>query len=217
MQHDTTNPIITRTGKEAVVFNLTHIHHSTITIPTGSTWTTGFHWHETHAEYLKVLQGSMRVRLGNTWSTVPSGTTVRVERYVRHEWTRADPHDGPDLIVEESMDPADAQKSVFFWAINGLISENLWRVEARKERRGELARMYLNVFAGFWRLDNIPVIVDANWEGEKPGWIGWMVSHSILAIASRVNYAMGRPVVDERAVPKEVWEAWKSGDGKKDQ
>lgn len=217
MQHITTNPIITRTGKEAVTFDLTHIYHSTITVPKGSTWTPGFHWHETHAEYLSVVQGSMRVRLGNSWSTIHSGTTIRVERYVRHEWTRVDPHNGHDLIVEESMDPSDAQKSVFFWTINGLISENLWRLETGRERLAEVARMYLGVFAGFRRLDNIPVIVDAKWEGEKPGWIGWAVSHAVLGVASAVNFVMARPSVDKKAVPKKVWEAWKRGDVGKDQ
>jgi uncharacterized RmlC-like cupin family protein len=217
MRHTTLDPIITRTGKEAVTFDLTHIYHTTIIIPTNSIWTTGFHWHETHAEYLKVLLGSMRVRLGNTWSLVSAGTTVHVEQYVRHEWTRADPYNGPDLIVEESMDPADAQKSVFFWAINGLISENLHRTDSGRERVGETLRMYLGVFAGFWYMDNIPVIVDARWEGEKPGWIGWTASHAVLAIASCLNLVFGRPVVDDKAMPKEVWDAWRKGFTQKEQ
>jgi uncharacterized RmlC-like cupin family protein len=111
-------PIITRGLPNAVVYNLSDQFQTTITLPSGSTWTSGLHWHETHTEYLRLVKGTIRVRLGNTTSIIsahdsPEPMEVKVERNVWHEWSRATP-DGEEVIVIERTDPADHENHLFF-------------------------------------------------------------------------------------------------------
>lgn len=106
---------ITRTGPQAVTY---HIPHSipaeiiddnplktTIHLPAHSTWTSGLHYHTRHTEYLRLLHGSISVRLGARTFTLSAhvggtvdargnllsrGLVVEVPRYARHAWCRAD-------------------------------------------------------------------------------------------------------------------------------
>jgi len=76
--------------------------------------------------------------------------------------------------------------------------------------------MYVGVFAMFWALDNIPVVLEATDSGERAGWVSWAVSHTVLAVGTAMNAVVGRRMVDDTAVPVDVWNQWRSGgDGKR--
>ncbi|KAF2837188.1 hypothetical protein M501DRAFT_995722 [Patellaria atrata CBS 101060] len=151
--------IINRPLPNGVTYNLTEPSQTTITLPPGSTWTSGLHWHETHTEYLRVVKGSIRVTLDGKVTIItasPSSSTkeltVRVDRGVRHEWGRADSttwlvqgrdndvRGDEEAIVVESTDPNDGEKSIFFYNVNGVI------LDAQKRSEGLAARRHNHSF-----------------------------------------------------------------------
>lgn len=88
-------------------------YQTTIVLPTHSWWTSGLHWHETHTEYLRLIRGSIFVRLGNETRIIsaqggspwhwnegppppPETLIIRVDRGVRHNWGRAQQHYYPN-------------------------------------------------------------------------------------------------------------------------
>ncbi|KAF2233419.1 hypothetical protein EV356DRAFT_448497 [Viridothelium virens] len=164
MAFSTSQPIISRPFPSAVIYDLSEPYQTTITLPSGSTWSSGLHWHESHAETLLVVQGAVQVFLeGRTQivraqkSSPASGqgdrVTVRIPRYALHEWKRVvltpgidesdsvDDADREDAIVVERTDPRDIEKSIFFWNLNGAIllaesSRALYKVS--EERRASV-------------------------------------------------------------------------------
>jgi quercetin dioxygenase-like cupin family protein len=98
---------------------------TTITLPPGPPWTSGLHWHETHTEYLQIIQGISRVTLnGITLNYTAEDGIIVVPRFARHEWQRADDahsHNDVDPIVREWTDPIDGQKEIFFRNLNSAI------------------------------------------------------------------------------------------------
>ncbi|KAH8902890.1 Cupin, RmlC-type, partial [Coniochaeta sp. PMI_546] len=196
--------VISRPHPSAVTYDLSRPHRVKITLPPGSKWSSGLHWHETHTEYLRLLSGTIRVRLGDEVRVLSAsapgggdgdgdgvGVEVRVDRYVWHEWGRAgDGEEGEegeeDVVVEERTEPEDGEKGLFFWNLNGVIL----RAQKWEMGRGWLTGWWLsrwlmgwwvevNLFAIFWRLDNFPVFVDFA-EGVRR-W-GWTVSEgSVVA------------------------------------
>ena len=107
-----------------------------ITLPEKSVWTPGPHWHERHIEYFRVIKGRVLIKLGGTTKLVtPQDGPVRVEKFLVHEFMRAD-WDKPDekkdpgeVITEEWTDPADGIKHVFFRNIFSTLqdSEKYWK------------------------------------------------------------------------------------------
>jgi len=125
---------------------------TTIHLHPTSHWTSGLHFHTTHTEHLRLVRGSITVRLGTTLNTysasaggqidaqcrvVAPGLIITVPKYVRHNWGRADhmlrrsriggsgklPDDwSDDVVVEEWTDPSDSTKPLFFWNLNGVIT-----------------------------------------------------------------------------------------------
>ncbi|KAK5102742.1 hypothetical protein LTS08_003542 [Lithohypha guttulata] len=101
-----------------------------ITLPEKSIWTPGRHWHEQHVEYFRVIQGRVLVRLGNTSQiATPAHGPVRIEKFVIHDFMRADrdksddEKDVEDAVVEEWTDPADGIKHVFFGNIFSILED----------------------------------------------------------------------------------------------
>lgn len=90
-------------------------YKTTITLPPGSTWSASPHWHETHTEYLRVVRGVARVRLGEKMvtATAENGPII-VPRGTIHDWGRHSSHPEGDLVVEEWTDPSDGEKERFF-------------------------------------------------------------------------------------------------------
>jgi quercetin dioxygenase-like cupin family protein len=113
-------------------------HEVYITFPISSKIATGLHWHETHIEYLQIIQGVALVTLGDSTEkyTAKSGV-ITIPRFTVHEYQRADSiaskakgeireeddDDGRDvdLIVKEWTDSADGEKAIFFRNVVGLI------------------------------------------------------------------------------------------------
>lgn len=89
-------------------------HITSITVLQGSDWSSDLHWHETHREFLKIIQGTALITIGSTTrSYTASDGLIIVERGVLHEWKR-DLADDQSLIVEEWTDPMDGEKELFF-------------------------------------------------------------------------------------------------------
>ncbi|KAJ9151109.1 hypothetical protein NKR23_g3197 [Pleurostoma richardsiae] len=228
-----TSSIIERPLPSAVIYDLCEPHQVTITLPIGSTWSSGLHWHEDHVEYLRVIRGRVRVRLGGSTRTIDAGTEVRVDRNVWHEWSRAGP-DGEDVVVVERTDPEDGQKAVFFWNLNGVIL-----------KAGEIAPppyvpewvhdllldvwVALNLFVIFRYLDNVPVFLDVvgflgRWGvAISEGSTIWLTSkgidrvwsHLVLMTAGWLGWLFGIKAVREEFTPQEAIQRWMhKGDSK---
>lgn len=80
--------------------------------PQGSKFQVGAHWHENYDEYMRVVQGRLRLRLGNSWKVyTPEDGVILIAKGVIHDLCRADkdakPGEGDegDMIIEEWSDP----------------------------------------------------------------------------------------------------------------
>lgn len=162
--------IITRSGAESVIYDLRNRHRTIITLPAASKWTSGLHWHETHDEYLQVIKGSVRVVLGERKFVVSAPQNsedtpvIKVDKFVRHEWGRADnglDHEAGDVVVMEHTEPADGNKTEFFWCVNGVILNGIVAISAARglERMIEEWKMYLRLLCVFSAHDNYPVVL----------------------------------------------------------
>ncbi|KAK3064985.1 hypothetical protein LTS18_014871 [Coniosporium uncinatum] len=132
----------------------------TITFPVGFPERKGLHWHETHTEYLEVVQGIALITLGEVTETFSSADGIIViPRFTHHEYRRADTveagRDGKDvgLLVREWTDPADGQKQLYFRNVMGLI----------EDRAGEtlLSNVWTlwQLFVVFSGNDNFPLLL----------------------------------------------------------
>ncbi|KAF1992494.1 hypothetical protein K402DRAFT_416148 [Aulographum hederae CBS 113979] len=180
---------ITRPPPTSVIYDLTHPTETTITLPEGSTWTSGLHWHERHREELEVVRGAVWVRVGGGERAVGAvgegDGVVKVGRGVVHEWRRAKGVEGDVVVRERSFcvgegvgeeDEPDVGKSVFFWNVNGIIlttsssdnsstTSNQSFITQRLLPRALFSKMgeyttLLHLFILFHELDNYPVFLD---------------------------------------------------------
>lgn len=235
------SPIIKRSGPNAVVYDLTDSATVAITLPVGSAWTSGLHWHEKHTEFLNVVKGSIEVVLGDQNLTVSASdkiTEIQVDRGVWHEWKRADANKEEEVVVLERTEPHDGQKHVFFWNLNGVISQaqNASAPPYMPERlHGWLVEVWttLSLFAIFNELDNVPVYVNFSQALNRTSsvksetfigqlllhWMDWLFSHILLLAASWIAWVMGIKAIDKKFTPKDVMKRWKqstrSNSGKK--
>lgn len=211
--------IIERLGSESVIYDLSNSHETTITLPTGSTWSSGLHWHESHTEYLRVLRGRVRVTLEGDDMIIDAKSSseaiaVTVPRSARHEWCRADADFGDDVVVVESTDPSDGDKQVFFWCVNGTVLEGVGNIEASGSKLGVTVRRWLlwwRLCLLFRELDNWPVMLNTGiWSKALPGirdieaWFTWVV----LILATFLGGLCGMRGVRKEFLPEEVWDRW---------
>ncbi|OAP64423.1 hypothetical protein AYL99_00395 [Fonsecaea erecta] len=188
--------VFRRTTPAAVTYDLSKADSVTITVPVASTWTSGAHWHETHTEFLQILQGRAFVKLGDRSGvyTAEDGA-IEVSRYTVHDWHRvAGEEDQEDLVVREWTIPEDGQKEIFFRMLNSFLTEthpsSLYTPPAMTPRwvasRIEPWVVALQLFCIFSSWDNWPVLV-----GEDGGWISWAVTHLTLRVSSAVGSLFG--------------------------
>lgn len=230
MDDFTSNPVIKRDAPDAVVYDLSEPHQVTITLPAGSTWSSGLHWHKRHVEYLRVIKGSVQVTLDSqtrTISTSDAETEVRVDQNVWHEWRRADIDGNEDVVVVERTDPEDGEKAVFFWNLNGVIlrAQGLkCPPYMPKLLHGILLDSWvtLSLFSIFRGLDNVPVFVNVLQAFAKRGFtfteetlghtflraVDLLISHMLLLLASVVAVLLGVRAVREEFTPDEVRQTW---------
>lgn len=219
MAFNTSNPIIKRTGPSAVTYDLSEPTLTTITLPKNSTWTSGLHWHETHDEYLRVIIGSIRVRIGNDTLTLKAGQEAKIPKLARHEWSRADEAKADeDVVVIERTDPADEEKHLFFWNLNGVILN-----EGGRSGSGYFSEwlLMLRMFVIFYELDNWPILVELGWlrrfgSGVAAAYLEFAITHVVLATAYRIGRAMGFLPVDQRYTPVELFNVWSERSIKKE-
>lgn len=221
--------VVTRGLPDAVTYDLSTRGHVTITLPRGSTWTSGLHWHETHTEYLQVLQGSIQVQLGDSEqvvsATASSKPEVEVPRFVWHAWQRATPHDGDDVVVVERTVPADGEKSLFFWNLNGVILDAPRMLETgvislfpSSGLRTVLLDFWvmLNLFVIFHHLDNCPVLVNFPEKLRDSGAVSRrflvladrVVTRTVLYLASWVGWLLNARPLRLKYTPAEEYAEW---------
>ncbi|KAK5989554.1 hypothetical protein PT974_11081 [Cladobotryum mycophilum] len=225
--------VIERGLPNAVIYDLSLASQVTITLPSASTWSSELHWHETHTEYLKVIKGSIKVRLGRTEQIVTATETsqpeIKVDRFVWHEWKRAT-SDGEDVIVVERTDPGDGDKAIFFWNLNGVIlnagklfDDHRSLGSYLSERfRGLIIDLWVtfNLFIIFRSLDNFPVFINVantlptaiylhNTTIQKALSIAdWAASHFILGLASWFGHILGIRPVRPEYTPAKNYALW---------
>jgi len=240
MPDDAIPTVITRPLPNAVVYNLSRAGQVRITLPAGSVWSSGLHWHETHTEYLTVIRGRVHVRLGDDERIIDAADDrgagppeIKVDRGVWHEWSRAEP-DGPDdVVVIEKTDPADNEKAVFFWNLNGVILEAvrsaddpaaMWHRFLPPRLKGLLLDLWisLNLFIIFHHLDNFPVFLNLRGSAIRCGpdltqrfapdrilnALDMLCSHLVLMAASWVGWAVGLEPVRRKFTPASPYHAW---------
>lgn len=214
--------IIMRPLPNAVTYDLSSSNHVTITLPAGSTWSSGLHWHEQHVEYLRVVKGRVRVRLGNLVQIIAAGdeeikttTTpeVRVNKHVRHEWSRAEA-EGEEVVVVERTEPQDGEKAIFFWNLNGVILDVQQKGSNDVQTRwlGRIltnVRVNLSLFVMFRALDNFPVFLDMSGSnGSLARMMEWLLTHVLLEAAAMLAWVWGVEPVQRRYTPGDVFGKW---------
>ncbi|KAL1862788.1 hypothetical protein VTK73DRAFT_6647 [Phialemonium thermophilum] len=241
--------VVTRPLPNAVRYDLSAPDQVQITLPPRSLWSSGLHWHETHVEYLRVVQGRVRVRLGGLEKIVRAAgggsepappPEIRIDKNVWHEWSRADAgedddgEDDEDAVVVERTVPADGEKSVFFWNLNGVLLEAQRGVATRRAPVALLpaplrswvsdAWVTLSLFVIFAHLDNVPVLLDALGLASRVGWTpGWdsppgrllrrvdgLCSHVVLGAAAVLGWALGIRAVRLELTPDGALRRWTS-------
>ncbi|KAF4448175.1 hypothetical protein F53441_8384 [Fusarium austroafricanum] len=143
---------------------------------------TGLHWHETHTEYLEVVQGYALVTVGDhTDVFTKDDGIITIPRYAIHQYMRADKAEkgkagkDVDLIVREWTEPGDGDKEVFFRNIISLIMD-------KKDTALGIVKMLFSVMTVCWSHDCYPVF----WKG--PAFFG-------RAIQQRVRRAVTYPLM----------------------
>ncbi|KAF5570503.1 hypothetical protein FPHYL_1179 [Fusarium phyllophilum] len=221
--------VIERPLPNGVIYNMSTVGQVRITLPESSTWSSGLHWHETHDEYLKVVKGTIRVRLGDTRQVISATEgnqpEIKVPRYVWHEWQRA-ALEGEEVVVIERTDPDDNDKAIFFWNINGVILNSpkmlsdetsvLSRLPSRLQGLFLDSWIPLNLFIIFRSLDNIPVFLNAPDLSRVSDKrlrsllqnIDVVVSHLILLGVSWAGLVLGLQPVQQKYTPDDAYAAW---------
>ncbi|KAJ3497070.1 hypothetical protein NLG97_g2175 [Lecanicillium saksenae] len=235
MNSSNISSIIKRPLPNAVTYDLTSRDCVTITLPPQSTWTSGLHWHQDHEEYLKVVQGSIHVVLGDeefiVSATAAHQPEIKVPRYAWHSWRRAEA-DGDEVIVVERTDPVDLKKAVFFWNLNGVILDAP-ALDARLSMLPSRLRalvmdfwITLSLFVIFHHLDNFPVFVNVpalldrflpslkTWHAASRAgkWLDWAVTRASLWLAACLGRILGVTPVQRRYTPASIYERWRNQD-----
>ena len=195
--------IFTRPSPAAVSYDVSQPHSVTVTVPPQSTWTTGPHWHETHTEYLQVLEGLARAMVnGKTRVYSHSDGVIEVPKFTLHEWqreakgyARANGEERKDLVVREWTTPADGHKETFFRMLNSyLIEPEAQRLHGQLRLPPfivawiEQRVILLQLRVIFRALDNWPAMDD---EAECVDWLTWVVTHAHLYFAGVIGKLLG--------------------------
>ncbi|KAF2626130.1 hypothetical protein BU25DRAFT_432315 [Macroventuria anomochaeta] len=177
----------------------------------------------------------------STGQQIQEGLVIEIPRYARHNWGRLDhyisltrqgrspqpiwPEDWTEeVVVEESTDPSDISKPLFFWNLNGIITAPSDTIFCMRQRvaKGFLGDLWidLQLFVVFWELDNWPIFIDFRKLplGVRPSWALRMgegaeivTSFIVLCVARVFGILLGLRAVEQRRTPDALWEAyWKS-------
>ena len=193
-------PTFTRSAPEAVTYDVSEPDIVLITVPPGSAWNTGLHWHEEHDEYFEVMAGSILLTVGRSTRRVTHEDGVlEIPRFTVHQWFR-DPCDATsdDVVVKERTIPADGQKEGFFRTLNSFLMEPVpksmhepmpWPL-CWLETFTENWVVVVQLFIIFKHFDNYPVLVSRG-----SGFLSWAVTHVCLAVAQVFGGLLGLQAV----------------------
>jgi hypothetical protein len=192
----------------------------------------------------KTFSAAAGGEIDDNGTLISPGLVVTVAKKVRHDWGRADffiarrrraangilGDEGwsedwsDDVVVEEWTDPSDLAKPLFFWNLNGVMTASADAPLSTATTR--VARTLLGgwwvpfqLFVIFWELDNWPVFLSLESLGigtwlEQGG--EFVVTFSILFIASAVGRLVGVEAVAEERTPKLLWVEWRADGVSKD-
>ncbi|MCJ1398923.1 hypothetical protein MMC11_002124 [Xylographa trunciseda] len=168
-----------------------------IRVPPSSSYTVDLHYHMKHTEYLRVVQGSAKITLGNVTKTYTKvDGTIRIARFVVHGWRRA-AAEGEELILQEWTDPADGVKEAFFRNLFSIIFD----AANMKEDFSRLLPMgwwvewqILMVSSG---MDEFPLLV----KSLESGLAAQLVSAILLWLAAVLGWLVGLKVCYNEYTP----------------
>lgn len=196
-----------------------------LTIPVGSAFTTGRHWHNDHAEHFKVLAGALLITINNkSFVVTDASPAVTIPRKARHELMRWDcpgreghqnaaqeefrkimlakgqlkeleKFQAQEVESEEWTTPADGEKEVFFRNMLSAVSE------PRTGLFGQILR-FVHIVIIYHGLDTRMVILDMGADGH--GWramIEEMIWGLVLGMAGLIGGALGLQPVSEAYTP----------------
>ena len=204
-----------------------------LSVPIGSAWTSGRHWHDYHVEHYKVLSGAMLITMNNNSYVITEDSPIlSIPRKVRHELMRWDcpgrtNHQkaaqeafrkdmiakgrfkeleelgAQEVQAEESTTPEDGEKDIFFRNFLSAMSE------PRTSMLGEVLR-YIQIVIIYQGLDARMVVVDMQPESEN-GWramieetIWWL----IVSMANLVGVLFGLESVNKAYTPDPLFSQW---------
>ncbi|KAK0654735.1 hypothetical protein B0T16DRAFT_320519 [Cercophora newfieldiana] len=167
----------------------------TITFRTGpDVPSTGLHWHETHTEYLQMIQGCALITVGDQTAVFTNDSgVVAIPRHTVHEVMRADSvEEGKhckdvELVIYEWADPSDGDKDIFFRNLLGLMKDS-----RRTLLRTVSLGISMVVLSGAH--DNYPVF----WGGPKfvgrngQSIIVRGVTYALMKLIGAVGWVVGR-------------------------
>ena len=195
-----------------------------ISIPAGSAWMPGPHWHEHYVEHVRVLKGRAKLVVSGVESTRgPGDGVVTFEKFVVHDFGRADGgkalKDGGEegvVEVEEWTEPEDGFKQVFFYnLLSPMIDPNLGSATPTTSPNITFP-LVLQLLAAIPHLDNfvdplpflphnLPVL------GGFLFGVKYVLTHLIYMAGSAVGRGMGYQRWVREYTPREFWEVAERG------
>ena len=188
-------------------------------IPPNSDWSSGLHWHETHTEFLQVIQGRAEVTIGTVTKVyTPKDGILKIERGVVHEVKRApvqylDPEKEAEkggrelwgglgaeveeeevLTIQEWTDPADGEKEIFFRNLNSAVLDGEKTLPTTLIPLEWWVQWQVLVIAARW--DNYPVIFSAGNDGTSR-----MVTSIVLKVLAMVGLIFGLKAIYPEYTP----------------
>ncbi|KAJ9606171.1 hypothetical protein H2200_009132 [Cladophialophora chaetospira] len=188
-----------------------------ITIPKGSTWSPGAHWHEHYTEHIRVLQGRLKLTLNGVVSIKgPEDGVVTFQKFEVHDFCRADggaaegEGDDGDVVVEEWTDPEDGFKEVFFYNVMSAFADPSLGATTSTNPPNFTVPLLLQLLTTIPYVDNyvdlLPFLPNsASLVGRVLFGVKWMLTHGFYAIGGWVGWAAGYHSWVREYTPPELW------------
>ncbi|KEF63067.1 uncharacterized protein A1O9_01043 [Exophiala aquamarina CBS 119918] len=187
-----------------VTFTFPSPHSTLITIPPGSAWEPGPHWHEAYVENVRVVQGRAWVSVNGVVREVGVGEgSVRFGLRDVHTFGRADRGrkgepgaDAGDVVIEECTEPDDGFKHVFFYNVLRTVQTSSL---ARPSTILQLMRTVAHVDN---YVDLLPFLGSSWW---LPFSLKYALVHAVYGLGSAFAGALGYPKWSREFTPRELW------------
>ncbi|KAK5045411.1 hypothetical protein LTR84_009275 [Exophiala bonariae] len=200
---------------DRVIFTFASRHSTLITIPPGSAWEPGAHWHESYVENVRVVKGRAWVSVNGVVKEIgPGEGSVRFELRDVHTFGRADrgrksedsDHEEEDVVLEEWTEPDDGFKQVFFY--------NLLRIAQTATANSSLFRpsTILQLVRVIAHVDNyadlLPFLTAYWW---LPFSLKYALVHAVYGFGSALGWAFGYQKWLKEYTPRDLWSVAERG------